>query len=247
MGLFSKQKPSVDEEIAERERHFLDENFKEELRNHARLYFETVLKENGERFASELHATVESLNGELKEHIAARLDTAIDEVKSELKDHVSRQVETQLAEQAKAMKDVQDKALADITHSAEALAQQHQALGQTLQKSLADQEATLSSAFEDSKAQMAKMKDSHQLALQWMSQTVQALQAQHEQLAAGLQQQVAAQEALLIKAFEENMAQIIEQYLLGTLGDQYDLKAQLPSIIKQLEANKQAITDDMKL
>jgi hypothetical protein len=55
------------------------------------------------------------------------------------------------------------------------------------------------------------------------------------------------QEEALINGFESNMARIIEQYLLGALGDQYDLKAQLPSIIGQMEANKQAIVDDMKL
>ena len=43
------------------------------------------------------------------------------------------------------------------------------------------------------------------------------------------------------------MAAIVERYLLGALGDQYDLKAQLPAIIKQMEENKQAIADDMKL
>ena len=43
------------------------------------------------------------------------------------------------------------------------------------------------------------------------------------------------------------MARIIEHYLLEALGDQYDLKAQLPAIIQQLETNKQAIVDDMKL
>jgi hypothetical protein len=43
------------------------------------------------------------------------------------------------------------------------------------------------------------------------------------------------------------MAQIVEHYLLGALGDQFDMKAQLPSILQQLEENKQAIVDDMKL
>jgi hypothetical protein len=52
---------------------------------------------------------------------------------------------------------------------------------------------------------------------------------------------------MLVTAFESNMAQIVEHYLLGALGDQYDLKAQLPSIIKQMEANKDVIVEDMKL
>ena len=52
---------------------------------------------------------------------------------------------------------------------------------------------------------------------------------------------------MMVDSFQDNMAQIVEHYLLGALGDQFDIKSQLPSIIKQLEENKQAIADDMKL
>jgi hypothetical protein len=54
-------------------------------------------------------------------------------------------------------------------------------------------------------------------------------------------------EAALLKVFEENMAKIIENYVLQAVGEQFDLKAQLPAIIAQLEANKQSIMEDMKL
>ena len=53
MGLFHKQKSQKglsDEEAAELEGHFLDENFREELRNHGRLYFEKVINENAKLF-----------------------------------------------------------------------------------------------------------------------------------------------------------------------------------------------------
>lgn len=43
------------------------------------------------------------------------------------------------------------------------------------------------------------------------------------------------------------MARILEHYLIGALGEQTHFKAQLPSIIEQLEKNKQAMMDDMKL
>ncbi len=246
MGLFAK-KQSIDEEMAERERQFLDETFKEELRNHARLYFQNVLKENGEHFKDELNRTIADVNTELKSHITARLDGAIDEIKTELKEHVAKQVEAQLSEQAGAMKEVQDKALADITESARGLEARHRELAQEFEKSLADHEQTLDSVFEDSKSQMNKMKDSHQLALQWFSESVKSLQAQHEQLETSLKEQVESQKDVMLKSFEDNMARIIEHYLLEALGDQLDLKAQLPSIIKQMEANKQAIEEDMKL
>jgi len=246
MALFAK-KQSIDEEMAERERQFLDETFKEELRNHARLYFQNVLKENGEHFKEALTSTVTDLNTELKSHIATQFDGALAEIKAELKEHIAHQVEAQLSEQAGAMKEVQDKALADITQSAQDLEARHQELAREFEKSLADHEQTLDSVFNDSKAQMEKMKDSHQLALQWFSESVKALQEQHEQLETRLGEQIEAQKEMTLKTFEGNMARIVEHYLLGALGDQFDIKAQLPSIIKQLEANKQAIEDDMKL
>jgi hypothetical protein len=40
---------------------------------------------------------------------------------------------------------------------------------------------------------------------------------------------------------------VVEHYLVGALGDQYDLKTQLPSILASLEENKQTIVDDVKL
>ena len=62
-----------------------------------------------------------------------------------------------------------------------------------------------------------------------------------------MQKNIASQEELIIGAFEQNMAQVVEHYLLGALSDQFDLKAQLPSIIQQMEQNKQVMVDDMKL
>ncbi len=62
-----------------------------------------------------------------------------------------------------------------------------------------------------------------------------------------LEMSINKQQTILVDAFQQNMARIIEHYLLTAVGEKYDLKAQLPSIIQQMEANKQAIVDDMKL
>jgi hypothetical protein len=50
-----------------------------------------------------------------------------------------------------------------------------------------------------------------------------------------------------MQTYEENMAKIIEHYVLEALGDQFDLKAQLPYIVAQMEANKQNMAEDMRL
>lgn len=247
MGLFAGKKKAGDDDAAAIEQHFMDANFREELRNHARLYFDKVIDENGKLFKADLDATITQLNADVKDHITAEVDGSIAEIKTELKGHVTAQLDSQFVEHAKAMKEAQDAAIQAMTASAQTIQKQHEELAAAFQKSLTDQQASLSGVFEESKAQIAKMNDTQALTLQWLAQSVQALQQQHEQLEQMIQQNVVAQEDRILGMFEQNMAAIVEHYLLGALGDQYDLKAQLPSIIKQMEANKQAIVDDMKL
>lgn len=226
---------------------FLDEYFREELRNRGRWYFEKIINENGSLFKKDLDATVDQIDAELKEHVTKQLDAAIAQINAELKIHVTQQIDTQFAEYSQTMKVAQDTALKAMTDSAAALQAQHKQLSETLQKHVADQNAILHSAYQESRAQVATMKDSQRVALEWLKSSVQAMQEQYQQLGTTLQNNVAAQQSMLIGAFESNMALVVEHYLLGALGDQYDLKAQLPSIIKQMEANKQAMVDDMKL
>lgn len=227
--------------------HFFDEYFREELRNHGRWYFEKVINENGELFKKDLATTVSQVNTELKAHITAELDAAIAQVRTDLKEHVTKQLDTQLAEYAKTMKDAQGAAIDSLTGSAKTLEQEYKDLSDRLQKNVAEQEALLHTTFEDNKSQITAMKDAQGSALEWLNQSVQALQDQHKQLADTLQKSIADQKALLMGQFEQNMARTVEHYLVAALGDQYDIKAQLPAIIKQLDENKQAMRDDITL
>ena len=250
MGFFHKQdahKNMSAEDAADIEEHFFDENFREELRNHGRWYFEKVINKNADLFKKDLDATISQINTELKDHVAQQLDAAITDINTELKERVTNQLDHQLAEYSKVLKDAQDSALQSITRSAQTLQEQHQQLAADLQKSIADQKTQLNGVFESNKAQIQTMNDSQASALQWLAQSTHAMQEQHDQLKKMLEEDVKAQESTLVEGFESNMAQVIEHYLLGALGDQYDLKAQLPAIIQQMEANKQAIVDDMKL
>jgi dsDNA-binding SOS-regulon protein len=77
--------------------------------------------------------------------------------------------------------------------------------------------------------------------------TTATLEQQQVALTEALKKNVATREETLVKAYENNMAQIVEHYLLETLGGHFDLKTQLPSIIAQMEANKQAMIEDMRL
>lgn len=220
MGLFQhKQRGNDDTEDAENaELHFFDEYFREELRNHGRWYFERIIKENGGLFKKDLDATVIEINTELKEHVVKQLDATLVEVNNEIREHVTKRFDDQFVEFNKAMQDAQSSALESLNQSTEALQEQHQ-----------------------------QVKDAQNSALELLKKSVESLQEQHQQLSEMLKKSVADQQAMLVDTFEKNMAQVIEHYLLEALGDQYDLKAQVPSIIEQMEANKQAMVDDMKL
>lgn len=250
MGIFQhKQDPkkTSSDELLTEEEHFFDEYFREELRNHGRWYFEKVINENGALFKRDLEETIAGVNAELKDHITKQLDGAIEKVNQELKDHTTKQLEAQFNEYSKSLKEAQEQALQSMTESAQTLKQQHDELRSALQKNVTDQQALLHNAFEDNKTQISAMKEAQDAALKWLNQSAQALNDQYQAMSSLLQKGIAEQQDMLMGAFESNMAAIVEHYLLGALGDQYDLKAQLPAIIKQMEENKQAIVDDMKL
>jgi hypothetical protein len=91
------------------------------------------------------------------------------------------------------------------------------------------------------------MQEAQELALGSLQKTAKEVEEQRVALAAALKKDVAEREVALLKVYEDNMAQIVEHYVLLSLGDQFDLKSQLPYIIGQMEANKKDIIGDMRL
>jgi hypothetical protein len=91
------------------------------------------------------------------------------------------------------------------------------------------------------------MKAAQDLALATLQKTAEDVELQRTQLSEALKKGVSQRELSLLKMYEENMAKVVEHYVLQALGDQFDLKAQLPYIIAQMEANKQKISEDMRL
>lgn len=91
------------------------------------------------------------------------------------------------------------------------------------------------------------MNDAQQLALESLRKTATSVEEQRLSLTVALKKDVAERETALLKVYEDNMAQIVEHYVLLSLGDQFDLKSQLPYIIEQMEANKEDIVKDMRL
>ena len=89
------------------------------------------------------------------------------------------------------------------------------------------------------------IRDANQIALASITQTNKALETESQALSAQLQQEFNAEKARLIKRFEENMAEIVNYYVLAAVGSQVDLNDQLSFIIGDLQANKDEIIKDI--
>ena len=87
--------------------------------------------------------------------------------------------------------------------------------------------------------------DAKQMAIDSIQKTKEAIDQQRQILGEQLQQQVVEEKTRLIKRFEENMGEVINHYVQAAIGNQIDLSDQLEYILGDLEANKQAIIEDI--
>jgi hypothetical protein len=87
--------------------------------------------------------------------------------------------------------------------------------------------------------------DAKQMAIDSIEKTNEAVETQRAELIGQLAKEFADEKQREIKRFEENMTDVINHYLVAAIGDQIDLGDQLEYIISNLEANKQAIIEDI--
>ena len=87
--------------------------------------------------------------------------------------------------------------------------------------------------------------DAKQLAIDSIEKTNSAIDEQRQQLSQQVQQQIMTEKQQLVERFEQNMADIINHYVLAAVGDQIDLNDQLDYILADLEANREAIIEDI--
>jgi len=152
--------------------HIFNDDFRQELRNRGRLYFEKIIGDNAMFLQQDLRLTTSQLNEYIKKEIT-----------------------------------------------------------QKLQEEFVQYEQTI--------------RDANQIALASITQTNKALETESQALSAQLQQEFNAEKARLIKRFEENMAEIVNYYVLAAVGSQVDLNDQLSFIIGDLQANKDEIIKDI--
>jgi len=87
--------------------------------------------------------------------------------------------------------------------------------------------------------------DAKQLAIDSIQKTNVAIDEQRELMSQEVQKQIVLEKQEMAKRFEANMADIINHYVLAAVGNQIDLSDQLEYILGELEANKQAIIEDI--
>ncbi len=88
--------------------------------------------------------------------------------------------------------------------------------------------------------------DAKQLAVDSIQKTQAAIEQQRQILNEQLQKEIHEEKARLISRFEQNMADIVNHYVLAAVGNQIDLSDQLDFILNELEENKEAIVEDIK-
>jgi hypothetical protein len=87
--------------------------------------------------------------------------------------------------------------------------------------------------------------DAKQLAMDSIQKTNAAVEEQRRTLSVQVQKEYLDEKTRLIHQFEVDMAEIINHYVLSAIGNQIDLSDQLEFILSDLEANKQAIIEDI--
>ncbi len=88
--------------------------------------------------------------------------------------------------------------------------------------------------------------DAKEIALESINKTKQSVEEQRELMKKELTAAVEQEKQNLIARFEDNMAEIVNHYVVAAIGDQINLEDQLEYILSELEHNKQAIIEDVK-
>jgi hypothetical protein len=88
--------------------------------------------------------------------------------------------------------------------------------------------------------------DAKQLAIESIQKTNDAIDEQRQILGQQVQDQIKSEKEQMVKRFEENMADIVNHYVMEAVGNQIDLNDQLEYILADLQANKEAILEDIK-
>ena len=146
-----------------------------------------------------------------------------------------------------AVQSEQDEALKQLRESIDQAKQETEQLSQAMRHNISQQATRLNSIYQENLNRVNETHSSQAATIETLSKSTKALERQYQELAQLLDKTVAEQKARVSELINENMAQIVEHYLVGALGEQSDLRSQIPSILESMEKNKQAMVEDMNL
>jgi hypothetical protein len=89
--------------------------------------------------------------------------------------------------------------------------------------------------------------DAKQVALDSIQKTQEIVEQQRTIMGEQLQKEIVAERERLTIRFSENMADVVNHYVLAAIGNQISLEDQLEYIMAELERNKESIIEDIKL
>ncbi len=107
---------------------------------------------------------------------------------------------------------------------------------QEITKSLQDEFAKYEQSITDAK----------QMAIESIQKTQEAVEEQRMLLRDQVVRELTAERERMVKRFEQNLADIVNHYVLLSIGNQIDLSDQLEYILNDLNENKEAIINDIK-
>jgi hypothetical protein len=87
--------------------------------------------------------------------------------------------------------------------------------------------------------------DAKNLALESITKTQEAIEQQRQLMGDQMTKEIADEKARLLNRFEENMADIVNHYVLAAIGNQIDLNDQLEYVLAELNENKKDIIEDI--
>ena len=88
--------------------------------------------------------------------------------------------------------------------------------------------------------------DAKQMAIDSIEKTKTTIDEQRNLLTQQLQTEFTQEKAARMKRLDEKIAEIVNHYVLGAVGNQIDLSDQLEYILSELESNKKAILEDIQ-
>lgn len=88
--------------------------------------------------------------------------------------------------------------------------------------------------------------DAKQMAIESLNKTQATIDQQRQLLSQQIQKEFATEKQQLISQFETRMGEVVNHYVLQAIGNQIDINDQLEFILGELEANKQAIVQDLQ-